>query len=79
MRSLDSEMEEQLEEGNAVAAGLFAIAAQLQLVAVQLKYLGNGDAATTMGAMEALGMHLGEKLEAAGQAIASAIEMTANE
>jgi len=79
MRSLDSEVEEQLEDGNAVAAGLFAIAAQLQLVAVQLKYLGNGDAATTMGAIEALGMHLGEKLEAAGQVIASAIEMTANE
>ena len=79
MRSLDSEVEEQLEDGNAVAAGLFAIAAQLQLVAVQLKYLGNGDAATTMGAIEALGMHLGEKLEAEGQVIASAIEMTANE
>jgi hypothetical protein len=32
-------------------------------VAVALKYLGNGDAATTMGAIEALGAILGEKLD----------------
>lgn len=38
------------------------ITGQLQSIALQLKYLGNGDAGTTMGAIEALGGHLGEKL-----------------
>jgi hypothetical protein len=74
MRSLQSELEEQLERGNDIAAGLFAIAAQLQAVAVQLKYLGNGDAATTMGAIEALGVHLGEKIQTAGSYVAEAIQ-----
>lgn len=64
------EMEEQLEAGHDIAAGLFAIAAQLSSVSVQLKYLGVGDAATTMGAME----YLAVKVEEAGSSIANAIE-----
>ena len=42
---------------------LFKIAEAIEDVAVALKYLGNGDAATTMGAIEALGTILGEKLD----------------
>jgi hypothetical protein len=71
---LEQEMKAQLLAGNDIAAGLFAIAMQLQSVAVQLKYLGNGDVATTTGAIEALGMHLGEKIESAGTYVAEAIK-----
>jgi hypothetical protein len=42
---------------------LYAVAIALSNVAYQLKYLGNGDAATQMGAIEALGKHLGESLD----------------
>jgi hypothetical protein len=63
-----------LEAGNEIAAGLFAIASALQSVAIQLKYLGNGDASTTMGAIEALGTHLGEKIQNAGNYVAEAIQ-----
>jgi hypothetical protein len=74
MINLDNEVEEQLKAGNEIAAGLFAIASALQSVAVQLKYLGNGDASTTMGAIEALGVHLGEKIQNAGNYVAEAIQ-----
>lgn len=49
-------------KGN-VTEALFEIAEAINNVAVALKYLGNGDAATTMGAIEALGAILGEKLD----------------
>jgi hypothetical protein len=45
------------------------VANALQNIATQLKYLGNGDAATTMGAIEALGM----QLEKSAEIIAAAI------
>lgn len=51
----------------AVAAGLFAIAHANYAAA---KHLGNGDAMTSMGAIEALGKHLGEHL----QSIAAALD-----
>jgi hypothetical protein len=41
--------------------------------AMWLKYLGNGDAASTMGAIEHLAVHLGEKLGDAGRVIGEAI------
>lgn len=50
------------------------ISAQLKSIAMWIKYLGNGDAATTMGALEALGMHLGEKMSSVTEAIASIAE-----
>jgi len=50
------------DKGN-VTEALFEIANAINRVAVALKYLGNGDAATTMGAIEALGAVLGEKLD----------------
>jgi hypothetical protein len=46
---------------------------------VHLKYLGNGDAATTMGAIEHLAVHLGEKMCEAAFTIASAIEPSLRE
>jgi len=38
---------------NEIARAIVVLAAAVDRVAVQLKYLGNGDAATTMGAIEA--------------------------
>lgn len=73
MGELEQEMKAQLLAGNDIAAGLFAIAVQLQSLATHLKYLGVGDAATTMGAIEFLSLHLGEKIGDAGNSIASAI------
>jgi len=63
-------------EEKAASDGSYAIAwALLELVEAQktigvhLKYLGNGNAATTMGAIEAFGMHIGEKLDAMTDAL----------
>jgi len=69
---LEQLIEDQLEAGNDIAAGLFAIAWQLSDVAIHLKYLGNGNAASTMGAIE----HLSLKISDAGDAIAMAIQGT---
>jgi hypothetical protein len=53
----------------AVAYALLQVAAAQEKAATHLKYLGNGDAATTMGAIESFGLHIGEKLDALTQAI----------
>lgn len=74
MNTLRQEIETQLKAGNSVAAGLFAIAAELQTLAVHLKYLGVGDAATTMGAIEYLAVSLSEKIGEVGTVISEAIE-----
>ena len=52
-----------------VAYAIMQLALAAQNIATQLKYLGNGDASTTMGAIEAFGMHIGDKLEAMTAAI----------
>ena len=52
-----------------VAYAIMQLALAAQNIATQLKYLGNGDATTTMGAIEAFGMHIGDKLEAMTAAI----------
>jgi hypothetical protein len=66
MTHIHDEFEQRARNGD----GLFAIAfALLELANAQkstatwLKYLGNGDAATTMGAIEAFGDHIGKKLD----------------
>lgn len=46
-----------------VAAALLILAQAQDRTASQLKWLGTGDAATTMGAIEALTVHLGEKID----------------
>jgi hypothetical protein len=53
----------------AIAASNIAVAAEIGRVAFWLKYLGNGDAATPMGAIEALSAHLGEKLDLVASAL----------
>jgi hypothetical protein len=47
----------------AIAYALLEVAAAQRSLAVHVKYLGNGDAATTIGAIEAFGMHIGEKMD----------------
>jgi hypothetical protein len=49
--------------------GTYAIAYALLELAYHVKYLGNGNAATQMGALEAFGLHLGEKLDALADAL----------
>lgn len=56
----------------AIAFALLELASAQESVAIHLKYLGNGDAATTMGAIEAFGKHIGEKLDDLTTAIAEA-------
>jgi hypothetical protein len=50
-------------------AGLFAVADMLAGIALQLKYLGTGNAGSTMGALEFVATHLGEKLDRLSGAI----------
>jgi hypothetical protein len=49
--------------------GASVIANALRSISTHIKYLGNGDAATTMGAVEGLGMVIGEKLDALVSAV----------
>jgi len=63
-----NEMDRNLECANVVDA-MFAIARALDRIADQLKWLGNGDATTSMGAIEALGMHLGKSFDGIADAI----------
>jgi len=51
-------------DGEAIAAGLFAVANAIH-------YLGNADAATPMGAIEAFGMVMKEGLSDVSDSIAS--------
>jgi len=46
----------------AIAYAILKLSHAVLDCAVQLKYLGNGNAATEMGAIEALSANLGEKL-----------------
>jgi hypothetical protein len=66
-----TEIEDLFEAKARKGDGLFAIAFALlrladaqRAIATHIKYLGTGDAATTMGAIEFLGAHIGEKLDA---------------
>jgi hypothetical protein len=61
---------EEAANPNIDGGGLFAIAYALLMVAEstnrvadQIKRLGNGDASTSIGAIEAYGKHMGEKLD----------------
>jgi len=53
----------------AIAYALLKLASAQESTAVHIKYLGNGNAATTMGAIEAYGMHIGEKLNTLSEAL----------
>lgn len=63
-----NEQDRNLEAAN-VVDGLFAIARAVDRLATQVKYLGNGDATDNRGAIEAFGMHIGEKMDALAEAI----------
>lgn len=57
------------DSGYAIAHAVLKLASAQESLAVHVKYLGNGDAATTMGAIEAFGMHLGEKIDILADAL----------
>jgi hypothetical protein len=60
-----------------VVDGLFAIARSISSIALQLKYLGVGDAATTMGAIEFLAVAIkqgSENVACALERVADAID-----
>jgi hypothetical protein len=69
MPSLEDTIAERAED-----SGLFAIAWALLGVKYELKMLGNADAATPMGALEALGAVLKEGQEALSSSVAGAGE-----
>ncbi len=52
-----------------IAYAIMRLAVAADRLATQVKYLGNGDAATPMGAIEAFGLHIGEKLDAMTDAL----------
>lgn len=58
----------------AIAFAILKLAKAQESCAVQLKYLGNGDAATPMGAIEAFGEHMGNKIDSFGAIIGEAVE-----
>lgn len=75
---MDHNDAKRIEDGLRVIAGALEdcfvtndgnIADAIYSLSHQLKYLGNGDAATSMGAIEAFGKHIGEKLETLSSAL----------
>jgi nucleoside-diphosphate-sugar epimerase len=55
-----------LDGGNDIAAAIIFAG---RAIAREIRNLGNGDAATPMGALEAFGDHIGKKLDALTEAI----------
>jgi hypothetical protein len=64
---IHDELEERAREKGgglyAIAFAILELADAHKAVARHLKNLGNGDASTPFGALEGLGMHIGEKLD----------------
>lgn len=58
------------DAGFAIAYAILELAKAQRSLATHVKYLGNGDASTHFGAIEAFSMHLGEKLDSMTAAIA---------
>jgi hypothetical protein len=64
------DLEDHIEEkargdaGYAIAHALLKLARAQESLADHVKYLGNGDAVGSMGAIEAFGLRIGEKLDA---------------
>ena len=57
------EFEQAYEEAEGVERALFAVAIALNNVAYQIRSLGNGNAASPMGAIEALSVQIREGLD----------------
>lgn len=51
------------DPGYAIAFALLKLADAQRSLATHVKYLCNGNAASEMGAIEAFGMHIGEKMD----------------
>lgn len=62
------------DSGYAIAYALLRIAEAQKNVATHIKYLGNGNAMGPMGAIEAFGLHIGEKIDNLASAIIEAGE-----
>lgn len=62
------------DAGYAIAFAIIRLADATQNLSTNVKFLGNGDASTSMGAIEAYGLHIGEKLDHICDAIAAASE-----
>jgi hypothetical protein len=75
-RRIDDVIEEKArtDSGYAIAYALLKVAEAQKTVATHIKYLGVGDAATTMGAIEFLSVHIGEKIDNLASAIIEAGE-----
>lgn len=69
IKTLCRQKAEEGDSGFAIAYALLEVAEQQAAIAVHLKYLGTGDAGTTMGAIE----YLGVQVEKAGQTMARAM------
>jgi hypothetical protein len=62
----------EIEPRWAQAYAILKLARAVESCALQIRDLGNGDAATTMGALEVFGKHMGEKLDNVAYAIEKA-------
>lgn len=60
------------DAGYAIAYAILQLAAAQEKVARQIQYLGNGDATDNRGAIEAFGMHIGEKIDELTRAVLEA-------
>lgn len=67
---MQKEWQERADDGD----GQFAIACALMTIARSIDRLGNADAATPMGAIEAFGLHIGEKLDALTNVIGELVD-----
>ena len=72
----DHEVEATQDE---TARAIYELAAQVGAVARALHALGNGNAATPMGAIEAFGKHMGEKMDALTSALEQPIVVALSE
>lgn len=59
------------DSGFAIAFALLELVQEQKNMATQIKYLGNGDAATPMGAIEAFGVQFKESLNRLADAVES--------
>jgi hypothetical protein len=66
-------VENTLGESANIVDAIVMVAEGLRAVARAIRDLGNGDAATNMGAIEAFGKHIGDKLDGITSAISSGL------
>lgn len=62
-----------MTNGNEIRIGLQCVADSLDRVAEAIQALGNGDAATSMGAIESFGLYLSHAIKESAESVAEAI------